>query len=65
MSSHEKALAEALSRMVLMHRAMLEDTEIEHSTYRAATLKEMSEAPMQALAALEAAGYRFARLNSE
>lgn len=65
MSSHEKALADALNRMVLMHRAMLEDTEIEHSTYRVTTLREMSEAPMQALAALRAAGYGSAQINSE
>lgn len=63
MNAPEKALADALSRMVSMYNDMLEYTDIENICYPLPVLREMSEAPLEAVAVLEAAGYYFS--NSE
>lgn len=57
LNATDNALAQALARMVRMHDAMLSKTDVGRSWYDADTLREMNEAPIEALRALREIGY--------
>lgn len=55
---HEEApgLLAALERMLKLHRLMMKDVNLRDSALQAETIREMNEAPSQAIGAIKKAG---------